>query len=129
MTQVVDSNGIGLGSESIIVVVSNNNCIGRDTIVVSFTVCSGIENSNPNPNLIIYPNPASGMVYIEVPASENTISISLLNAAGQLVLEEQLPASSSKQVHELNVATLGSGMYIMKLQDGSNTAFRKITIK
>jgi hypothetical protein len=129
MTQVVDSNGIGLGSESIIVVVSNNNCIGRDTIVVNFTVCSGIENSNPNSDLIIYPNPASGIVYIEIPASENVISMSLMNAAGQLVMSEQLPASSSKQVHELNVATLGSGMYIMKLQNGSNVAFRKIMIK
>ena len=65
----------------------------------------------------LYPNPTSGVVYVEL--SETPICCQILNLTGNVVMET--PVANSR--FELDLRPLPSGMYIMKTQmaDGKST--------
>ncbi|WP_396177471.1 T9SS type A sorting domain-containing protein [Flavobacterium sp.] len=76
-------------------------------------------------NLNFYPNPVTnGKIYI---TSKNTTSkeISIYDVLGKLVLQTTLNVNSK----EVNVGTLNSGVYIIKIKEGDATATRKLIVK
>lgn len=73
--------------------------------------------------LSLYPNPVSnGKVYI---TSKNDLDkeIIVFDVLGKKALQTTI---SSK---ELNVSTLSSGIYIIKINEGTSTSTRKLIIK
>ena len=79
--------------------------------------------SNAISGLKVYPNPVSnGVLYISTEANtERTVQI--FDLLGKQVLN----ITTSNE--EVNVSTLNSGLYIVKITEGGNTATRKLVIK
>lgn len=76
-------------------------------------------------NLNFYPNPVTnGKIYI---TSKNVSSkeISIYDVLGKLVLQTTLNVNSK----EVNVGSLNSGVYIIKIKEGEATATRKLIVK
>ncbi len=76
-------------------------------------------------NLNFYPNPVTnGKIYI---TSKNISSkdITIYDVLGKLVLQTNLNVNSK----EVNISSLNSGVYIIKIKEGEATATRKLIVK
>lgn len=77
----------------------------------------------PSADLGFYPNPVSnGKIFITSKTSALK-EISIFDVLGKTVLQTQ---TNSK---ELNISTLSAGIYIIKIEDGKESATRKLVIK
>jgi len=84
-----------------------------------YTRIDDFKETNP---LKLYPNPVQNVLHIEGDflAQGGSYLVRLLDYTGRLVLEEELNSS------ELDLSTLGSGMYIIQLQINSASYSGKI---
>ena len=71
----------------------------------------GVSTTNSDENIIIYPNPASSELHVEVPQSITTaISIRILSMDGRVVI-------GSTESRDINVSHLANGVYLVQLYD------------
>ncbi len=85
---------------------------------VSVEEGSGIDFSNLNSNVFVYPNPASTTLKV---ANEKASRIEIYNLNGQLVAEYS-------NTYEANVANLAQGTYMVKIVTTNNVFTQKINI-
>lgn len=92
--------------------------------VYQLDVTSVAETAAPKP-LRVYPNPAREQLHIELPAlSEQSVTLRLLNAQGQLLRsEERLVTGPSTQLEELG--SLPAGLYLLQLEAGGRRYFAR----
>ncbi len=95
---------------------NNNGCSNeaRDSILVEN--CTEI-NSYHEPNLIIYPNPATDNLYIQGISEKAYVYI--YDMAGKLIYKIQVDESSLI----INVANFPSGVYLLKIINSENPPF------
>ena len=72
--------------------------------------------------LKIFPNPSDNLVTILLPASEGENSLQLIDGAGKVVASKTFKGTD----YTLNIADLPSGLYILKIKDGTNTFVGKV---
>jgi PKD repeat protein len=90
------------------------NDIGSEQVCKQIDIATGINNTT-NLAVNIYPNPASNIIAVDLPAYDERMQISLLNIAGQeLHIDEKIIFKSSTNI-QLNVADLPSANYIIRL--------------
>jgi len=94
----------------------SNGCYARDSIRIHTNMRSDIHTPEHAPYLI-YPNPFTGELTIEIP---DDVSMELFSADGQLL--ESIALHSGRQV--LNYTHLAPGIYLLKLG-----AYTKILVK
>ena len=64
----------------------------------------------------VYPNPSSGLVYINTKnINAKNISISLYDNTGKLLLKENTPTDKTS----LNLSSFSAGIYLLKVNSGS----------
>lgn len=92
--------------------------------VYQLDVSSVAETAAPKP-LRVYPNPAREQLHIELPTlSEQSVTLRLLNAQGQLLRsEERLVTGPSTQLEELG--SLPAGLYLLQLEAGGRRYFAR----
>jgi hypothetical protein len=78
-------------------------------------------------NFVMYPNPSNGSLTIGFNTS-NDVDVNLYDIRGRSVLNKNFKASGSKFNQTLNLASLATGVYVVKINSGSNTMFRKLVI-
>ena len=66
--------------------------------------------------VIVYPNPASGQLWVSYDYSEETEFL-LFNTVGQIVLHRSLPPGSGRQA--IDLATVPAGLYFWYLKSGT----------
>ena len=76
--------------------------------------------------LVTYPNPVSNEVRITIPANwqNKKVAYELLNTNGQTA--KKIVTTSSSQTESMNVGSLNSGLYIVKVTCEGQTAIQKI---
>jgi hypothetical protein len=130
-TIVVDSSGVGIGTTSIWVKVTNiNNCFASDTINITFIDDTGIEDLQDNASFSIVANPSNGNFQIYMnsfPAGKIQICIYGLN--GQLLVGKEQFISASNQIFYIDAEFLPSGMYLLKITGDKNSFVRKLIIE
>lgn len=92
--------------------------------VYQLDVTSVAETATPKP-LRVYPNPAREQLHIELPTlSEQSVTLRLLNAQGQLIRsEEHLAAGPSMQLEALG--SLPAGLYLLQLEADGRRYFSR----
>ncbi|WP_395047168.1 M1 family aminopeptidase [Flavobacterium sp.] len=93
----------------------NKNIISRNS-----TATLGLDNFNYDTALNMYPNPASDILNIDLPANMTLQKVSLYNALGQKSLETNL--------NKIDVSGLSTGMYIVNFETSAGT-FHKNFLK
>lgn len=112
----VDSTGVGIGSETFSVIVTNsNNCQGSDSITVTFDECTYIPEKQNNYNITLSPNPSNGTFYITIRRLKGNFKMYVLNSFGQVVYNESVNCTSEKYIKKLNLSELTKGLYYLKL--------------
>ena len=79
-------------------------------------------------DIVIYPNPSSDNIYVEIPneLSLQSIEISVFSIDGKMVYKQSVENSSSQL--EISLEDLKSGVYILELK-GENTTVRNKIIR
>jgi len=91
-------------------------CSGIDTLAVTIDDCMGIDNNLSETGVKAYPNPAYSTLNLEYETSVGeTVSISVYNSLGKLVLQNRETASSQRQISTINVEPLSKGMYVVTI--------------
>ena len=81
----------------------------------------------PAPMLQVYPNPASGFLFVESLSSPQGGEVKLLNWQGQVVAHQSLDEAGRVR---LPLADLPMGLYLVRLRrpDGTKTLSQKVQI-
>lgn len=118
----LDTTGRGVGTFQIILAVTNNfGCANRDTILVTFDICTGISDiPNLSNQIIIFPNPSSGQFTV---LSEEGSDISIYDLKGSLLFVKKNAPALFTTGENLPVGT-----YILK-SASKNQSIRKLIIK
>ncbi len=94
-----------------VIVTDINNCEVIDTIMVDFD--SGINQfQNNNSQFTIFPNPVSDELTIQLNSPCINCKIEITNTIGVKISSQEIKSS----ITELNIKTLPSGVYFIKLQ-------------
>lgn len=89
---------------------------GDEIMGTNFSMTSG--------SFLIYPNPASRIVRVQLPDSSNG-ALSVFDAQGKLVMQE----STIGSMHELDVSSLSAGLYVVKYTSVQNLEIRRLVVE
>jgi len=79
--------------------------------------------------LFVYPNPAGFEANLAFKSKVNGNSvITVINQLGSVVLKRTIPVNEGDNIRRLDVSSLASGMYYIKMQSGSEIQTAKIII-
>jgi hypothetical protein len=90
--------------------------------VWSFTTATNIGIEENSTSFKLYPNPVKDIVNLKFNNS-NTRKISIYNLLGKLVWDKE----ESDELVQLDLSTLSSGSYLVRIQDKSLVITKKIT--
>jgi hypothetical protein len=81
-------------------------------------------------NVKIYPNPANGIVNIELNQPSKTIHLILSTATGQTVVRKTIENQSANRIVEsIDVSGFSKGIYFVQIQDDYNAETQKIIVQ
>ena len=109
----IDSCGPGLSSKAKIVNVKN-------TLGIAETGESGI---------ILYPNPNNGKFTINFTGNTTQINIRIVNALGSSIFAENNIKMNGKYSHEVDLSSLPSGIYFLKIETLNRSVVRLLDIR
>ena len=87
---------------------------------------TGIFTPAANQKLTVYPNPATGSVWVEIPNGLSNGSVSVIDSRGQSVLSNS-PVRGEQRV-QLDLSDLPGGIYFIRLNGSAVQAFEKIVV-
>ncbi len=85
-----------------------------------------------NLQLLIYPNPASTYITVDIPVMEETdkIRLTMYNSTGQLVYEKEVTTNGYRTKERISMAEFTHGTYLLRVQMGApGTPTRNIMYK
>jgi hypothetical protein len=110
---------VGVSSQTYIVKQDICGNIKYDTVAVYASAVGNKELQIADYKLQIYPNPAKDLLYVEV--SHASTPLSVTNALGQLIIEEELIQNKK----EIDVSKLPNGIYFLKVKYKNGTELNK----
>jgi hypothetical protein len=120
----VDSTGIGIGAKFFSVIVSSDGCYDKDSALVIFKYCVGIEENFVDKSIVIYPNPTTRGVYIK--SSDNNLDdakISIYNNLGQIVITKTISGNY------IDLEGLKNGYYYLHIQTDNGISVKPILLE
>jgi len=129
-TITVDSAGIGLNQEMIrVIVTGTNDCAGKDSVLVSFKLCGGIEELS-GVDMQVFPNPNTGTFTVEFTTIKPEIlDISILTPSGTMVFSRSGVKVPGTVTEKFDLSQLANGTYLLQVSDGSAKMLRRIVIQ
>ena len=117
------ANSTALAVDFSLVVMVQDNGVGelrsQATIVID-VITTGIELTDNNGEIKVYPNPVSDELIIENYGTKNRLSFNILNSIGQSVFIGNL---SEKTI--VQTTNFSPGVYLVKLENGRSFEFKK----
>jgi len=113
---------IGLGTHQINVKANNiYGCWTMDTILVTYNNCMGIEDRVGEDNIQLYPNPTTGIVYLQVDDFE---SIEVIDVNGKVV-KRIMEGGMQKELVKIDLTMMENGVYIIRVKRANYSIERK----
>ncbi|HLO61275.1 MAG TPA: right-handed parallel beta-helix repeat-containing protein [Bacteroidales bacterium] len=112
----ISGNGLGTGSHTITVVVTDTNtCRNSDTLMVHVVPITGLDAYQDN-RLDVFPNPTHGLLYIQfIDMDEEDLIVKLYNQQGIEVLSNKVRVDQGDKKAELNLTLFPRGIYYLQI--------------
>lgn len=65
-------------------------------------------------DLMVFPNPAKDILYVEIPDASSDVLVQLVNLMGRMVSEEKMNIDANSRI-ALNISTINRGVYFLKI--------------
>ena len=103
-----------------------NNCVS-DTAYFILENVSYVGDENVISEIIIFPNPTSGMVSISFNSLKvDDIDLSIVNVMGEIIFEEKLIDFSGSYAKSINLQQYAKSIYLLKIKTNSKEINSKI---
>jgi len=97
----------------------------EDYLVNILPAASGLEETGVFANVMVYPNPATNSVSVDLSSVEaENVTIALVDMTGKALAVQQNAAGS---IAQFDLSTFAKGMYQVRISDGSSVSIRKVT--
>lgn len=108
-----------IGTENVYVTLTDNNCTGVDTIVITIEVCSLLEQEIASV-LSLYPVPSNSYITVQLSDNQKIESYSIYNLQGKLIKFDKINSANSFTIttHDL---TTGQYLIYVKTEEGVYT--------
>ncbi|MEI6487637.1 MAG: T9SS type A sorting domain-containing protein [Bacteroidota bacterium] len=121
------------GQAAVLVRFKATSAYGNNLYVdnINFSTSSGIQEIGNNVEYVnIYPNPVSDEATVSFSLTvSNDVTISLMNALGQVVKTDNLgKLASGLANYTINTSTFNNGLYFLNINVGGTTITKKVTI-
>jgi len=103
----------------------SNNDGYYDELYLGNTPLAGVPEAEPSSPVLIYPNPSAGELTIKIAGSMVNCHLLIFDLSGRLVLQREVAGP----VCEMDVRSLHSGIYILKLVNEKEEFVRKIILE
>lgn len=98
-----------------VTVTDQNGCEGTDAISVTFDPCLGLNEQTID--LVLFPNPTTGLLTIESSSNE-PMQVEVMNTAGQTLL--------TATETSIDLSAVAAGTYLIRVQQGTETQVFRI---
>jgi len=121
-TVTLDVTMLGMGGTFVWVEVTKSKCKSKDSTLVVFKDCSGINDKIVTEALSVYPNPATITLSIDIQGPFKPEYAEIRDLTGRVVYHESgLPAKG-----KIDVSGLPKGSYILLIKTDTGTARKQI---
>jgi hypothetical protein len=97
---------------------------------VNVSLCTGVAQLNGNlVNYHVYPNPAKEQITLNITTTKSLeIFVELIDGSGKLSLKQIVRFDRTKIEHQINISSLASGVYFLKLvsKEGDNKTIKLV---
>jgi len=100
---------------------ASGQCDGNYIRLVNDTLFTGLNEINKLNQIHLYPNPATDKIVIDFAERQN-LSLNIYNIVGELMLQKEL----DKNKNEIDISTLSTGLYIIKVTGAEWTVWKKL---
>ena len=120
----------GTGIHTIIYSYSDSNaCLAADSQTVYVDMCIGITNEIIKNEILLFPNPTTGIVNIMLWGGNSTIQLTVTNLLGEIKIQILVPENRNQFTYSLNLSHLTSGVYFIELFDKNQSSKLKVIKK
>ncbi len=132
-TILVSTAGITYDYQTYSVQVTNSyGCTDSTSINItfSFSACLGVREQAGEADWKIYPNPASGEVYLEIPYPDRSFTIQLIDELGRVLEQQDFTSSAGDTFHgSIRVDKLPAGFYFVRLNGNTGWRIKNVIIR
>jgi len=138
-TAIISGNGsksidlkISPEAESGLVTVQGKNNCGSGTVSeknITVKICTGIYQNIIENDIRVYPNPASGLLTIEITNGEKIVYLHILDIRGQVVFQKALESTPSEFTHMVDVSAFSRGIYFLEFVNNNSFVIKKILLQ
>ena len=108
------------------VVISNNGCISDQSTVFNFNYNASVDENETSTPLNIWPNPASGQVFISYEKFQNNpVNISVIDLSGRIVIQQKNIVNNTIS---LDVRHLSNSVYVIEINTGGHKERAKFMV-
>jgi N-acetylneuraminic acid mutarotase len=121
----IDTTGYGIGTHTIWVQVTKNDCNGFDSINITFKKSTGILGSEIE-NVKVYPNPFSSRIWLDFPVTSSETKIKIVNVLGSEVYNSNISSVNSNSKITIDLSWLTKGLYYLEISDQDHKKIEKL---
>jgi PKD repeat protein len=119
------------GKKNIKIAFESYHRLGNNIYVDNISVTSLTEipkSEANNGEMVVFPNPAKGIITVQIPETCDPAGLSIMNPQGQIVLQKKLTTGVSIY-QNLDVSKLSRGVYYIRLNTCDTVKTQKIIIE
>jgi len=103
--------------------------VKTDDVNLTLNPIVGVNEQSDKIQLSVTPNPTSGEFMVKVNSDENTITLHILNAAGETIFTEKATKTQREFSKGFDFQFLPKGIYFVKIESGKLSKTEKVVIK
>ena len=121
----------GAGNHIITYTITDSaGCSNTTSQDVQVKNCTGIEDLSQLQDIVVYPNPTSGIFNIVISnANFAELNITITDIQDKIVHDELDKNTSAEYNKQLNLENLGKGIYYIRLMTGTDLTIKKLIIQ
>lgn len=108
-----------IGTENVYVTLTDDNCTGVDTIVITIDICNLLEQEIASV-LSLYPVPSNSYITVQLSDNQKIESYSIYNLQGKLIKFDKINSANSFTI-TTNELTTGQYLIYVKTEEGVYT--------